>query len=176
MRSNVVSMLSQKFADEVCAYLNAQEKYQTELKRKATRQIRIVKPDATDEEVCAMMRCGKDALYRQLILDGGTNDNVLTTCNYVDGKYRDVLTLEQSLHELHQLFLDVAVLTEHQGEMLDTIEHNVELTNDHVENANESIAKSINYLKKIAKKRLWLLIILTIAAVIILAPVLVAVL
>ena len=38
------------------------------------------------------------------------------------GKYQDVLTLEQSVAELHQMFLDFALLTEQQGELLDQIE------------------------------------------------------
>jgi hypothetical protein len=40
----------------------------------------------------------------------------------VAGKYQDVLTLEQSVAELHQMFLDFALLTEQQGELLDQIE------------------------------------------------------
>jgi t-SNARE complex subunit (syntaxin) len=36
-----------------------------------------------------------------------------------------VLKLEQSVAELHQLFLDFALLTEQQGEALDQIEYQV---------------------------------------------------
>jgi syntaxin 1B/2/3 len=36
-----------------------------------------------------------------------------------------VLELERSLMELHQIFLDMAVLVEAQGEMLDNIEAQV---------------------------------------------------
>jgi t-SNARE complex subunit (syntaxin) len=45
-----------------------------------------------------------------------------TTYAKVAGKYQDVLTLEQSVAELHQMFLDFALLTEQQGELLDQIE------------------------------------------------------
>lgn len=43
----------------------------------------------------------------------------------VADKYQDVLTLEASVAELHQMFLDFALLTEKQGELLDQIEHQV---------------------------------------------------
>ena len=45
----------------------------------------------------------------------------------VADKYQDVLTLEASVAELHQMFLDFALLTEKQGELLDQIEHQVSL-------------------------------------------------
>lgn len=45
----------------------------------------------------------------------------------VADKYQDVLTLEASVAELHQMFLDFALLTEKQGELLDQIEHQVNL-------------------------------------------------
>lgn len=40
-------------------------------------------------------------------------------------RQRAVRDLEQSLLEVHQIFLDMAVLVEVQGEMLDNIEHQV---------------------------------------------------
>ena len=44
------------------------------------------------------------------------------TTGRVADKYKDVLKLEKSVEELHQMFLDMAFLVEQQGEMLDQIE------------------------------------------------------
>jgi t-SNARE complex subunit (syntaxin) len=55
-----------------------------------------------------------------------------TTYAKVAGKYQDVLTLEQSVAELHQMFLDFALLTEQQGELLDQIEFQVKQAGDYV--------------------------------------------
>ena len=54
----------------------------------------------------------------------------------VQDKYQDVLTLEASVAELHQMFLDFALLTEQQGEMLDQIEFQVKSASDFIEDAN----------------------------------------
>ena len=43
----------------------------------------------------------------------------------VSDKLQDVLKLERSVEELHQMFVDMANLVEAQGEMLDSIEHQV---------------------------------------------------
>ena len=105
------------------AYQAAQQKYKTDIKKKVTRQVQIVKPDATEEEIDEIMRCegGRDSLYRERILAGGVNDQVKTSYAKVAGKYQDVLALEQSVAELHQMFLDFALLTEQQGELLDKL-------------------------------------------------------
>lgn len=78
MRENLCNTLTKKFIDEMKAYQNAQQKYKTDIKKKVARQVQIVKPDATDEDIDAVMRSegGRDALYREQILAGGVNDQI----------------------------------------------------------------------------------------------------
>ena len=76
-----------------------------------------------------------------------------TTYAKVAGKYQDVLTLEQSVAELHQMFLDFALLTEQQGELLDQIEFQVKQAGDYVEEANVDVHQAIEYQKSIRKKQ-----------------------
>ena len=84
------------------------------------------------------------------------------------GKYQDVLTLESSVAELHQMFLDFALLTEQQGELLDQIEFNVNQAADYVEEANVETHTAIEYQKSIRKKQCWIIIIVSVAAAILL--------
>ena len=60
------------------AYQAAQQKYKTDIQNKMKRQVKVVKPDATDEEVEEIMRSegGRDALYKQTILAGGVNEEI----------------------------------------------------------------------------------------------------
>ena len=55
IRENLCNTLTRKFIDEMKIYQNAQQKYKTDIKKKVTRQVQIVKPDATDEEVDMVM-------------------------------------------------------------------------------------------------------------------------
>jgi t-SNARE complex subunit (syntaxin) len=79
--------------------------------------------------------------------------SIRTTYAKVAGKYQDVMTLEHSVTELHQMFLDFALLTEQQGELLDQIEFQVGQASDHVEVANEETYQAIEYQKAIRKKQ-----------------------
>ncbi len=51
------------------------------------------------------------------------------------------------------MFLDFALLTEQQGELIDQIEFNVKSAADYVEEANESVYHAITYSKSIRKKQ-----------------------
>lgn len=77
-----------------------------------------------------------------------------TALSNVNSRYQDILALESSIAELHQMMLDIALLTEQQGEYLDQIEYHIKSAGDQVEEGNEDMHKAIRYLKKVQKKRL----------------------
>jgi len=169
VRENMNTTLTKKFIDEMKSYQQSQQKYKTDIKNKVKRQVQVIKPDATDEEINEVMKSegGKDALYKQSILAGGVNDQIKTTYAKVAGKYQDVLTLEQSVTELNQMFLDFALLTEQQGELLDQIEFNVTQATDYVEEANVETHTAIVYQKSIRKKQCMIIIIVVVATAVI---------
>lgn len=83
-------------------------------------------------------------------------------------KYRDVLILESSVAELHQMFVDFATLTERQGELLDQIERQVKDAADYIDQGNTELVQAIELQKSIRYKQCCLLmIVLIIIAIII---------
>lgn len=163
IRQNLNTTITRKFVDEMKIYQSAQQDYKNAIKSKASRQIRSIQPEATDEQVEQVMRSegGREALMKQAVLSNSVNDQIQTTFDKVAGKYQDVLTLESSVAELHQMFMDFALLTEQQGELLDQIEYQVTSANDHVEYANEEVHKAIEYQSAIRKKQCWIIAIVT---------------
>lgn len=55
------------------------------------------------------------------------------------------------------MFLDFALLTEQQGELLDQIEFQVKNAADHVEDANVDVHEAIEYQKAIRKKQWYVM-------------------
>lgn len=85
----------------------------------------------------------------------------------VADKYQDVLTLEASVAELHQMFLDFALLTEKQGELLDQIEHQVKEASDYIDQGNTEMVEAIEIQKSIRRKQCCIaMIIIVILAII----------
>ena len=58
IRENLVSTLTRKFVDVMKEYQNAQQKFKTDIKKKVKRQVQIVKPDATTEEIDTVLKSG----------------------------------------------------------------------------------------------------------------------
>lgn len=169
VKENLNNTLTRKFVDEMKAYQNAQQKYKGDIKKKVKRQVQIVKPNATDDEIDAVMKSegGQEALYKDKILTG-VADPVKTAYAKVAGKYQDVLALESSITELYQMFQDFALLTDQQGELLNNIEKQVTEAAAYVEQGNVDIVQSIEYQKKIRKKQCWIIVLVLVAVIILL--------
>lgn len=58
------------------------------------------------------------------------------------------MKLETSIRELHEMFMDMAMFVETQGEMVNNIERNVVNAVDYVEQAKEETKKAIKYQSK----------------------------
>lgn len=90
---------------------------------------------------------------------------MLETVVEIQDRHDAAKEIERSLLELHQIFLDMAVMVEAQGEKMDDIEH-------HVVNAAQYVndgAKNLKTAKKYQKKsRKWLFIAIIILLILIL--------
>lgn len=143
------------------AYQNAQQKFKVDIKKKMKRQIQMVKPDATAEEVEEVVRTGGTAgdVLRSAILKGGASDLIKNASRNVQDKYQDVLALEQSVAQLHEMFVDFAQLTEQQGELLDQIEFQVKSASDFIDEGNADMKQAVDYAIELRKRQCCLLII-----------------
>jgi t-SNARE complex subunit (syntaxin) len=78
IRENLCNTLMRKFIDEMKLYQNAQQKYKSDIKKKVKRQVQIVQPDATEEDIDAVLHSegGREALYKEKILAGRVADPI----------------------------------------------------------------------------------------------------
>ena len=61
--------------------------------------------------------------------------------------------------ELHQMFLDFALLTEEQGELLDQIEFQVKSASDYIEDGNKDMVQAIEIQKRIRRQQCCIIVI-----------------
>ena len=117
----------------------AQTSFSREMKEKTSRQLRIACPDASEHDIQQMLTDGenRDTVVRRQM--AGSHAMLLEQLEQVHDKYRAIRRLEKSMTELHQLFLDMATLVEHQGEILDMIEVNVAKTKDNTAAAEKEL-------------------------------------
>ena len=97
---------------------------------------------------------------------------VLDTINEIQERHDAVKDIEKNLRELHQVFLDMAVLVEHQGAQIDDIESHVGRASSFIRGGTEQLQTARVYQKNTRK---WtciaILILIIIIVVVVLAVV-----
>lgn len=74
--------------------------------------------------------------------------------------------LEADIMDINEIFKDLGMMIHEQGDIIDSIEANVETAEVHVQQANQQLSRAADYQRKSRKKMCILILALTIGAVI----------
>ncbi|CAL1684994.1 unnamed protein product [Lasius platythorax] len=171
IRKTQHSTLSRKFVEVMTEYNRTQTDYRERCKGRIQRQLEITGRTTTNEELEEMLEQGNPAVFTQGIIM--ETQQAKQTLADIEARHADIIKLENSIRELHDMFMDMAMLVESQGEMVDCIEYCVNQTGDHVGQARGELIKAEEYQSK-ARKKLFLIMICVTVAVIILIIILAA--
>lgn len=150
------STLARRFVEVMSDYNTTQSDYREKCKARIKRQLEITGKTKTYEEVEEMLEGGDPAIF--------TSDIVIETqqarqaLGDIEARHRDIINLEKSIQELHEMFLDMAMLVESQGEMIDRIEYNVEQAVDFVQSAKTDTKKAVKYQSKARRKKILIIV------------------
>jgi len=167
IRNNMHGNLCKKFTDVARAYGDVQTAYQSSSRERLARQCKVVRPDLKDEEIEAIVDKGDDAVFRDAILEHDLRDKAQQALSYVENKHNDIVKLNNSIMELHQLFVDMSVLVAQQGELIDQIEDNCNQAAEYTSQGVKAIREAAVIQKK-SRKKLCGIVILIIVVVVIL--------
>ncbi|XP_014804374.1 PREDICTED: syntaxin-3 isoform X3 [Calidris pugnax] len=142
IRKSQHSVLSRKFVDVMTKYNEAQVDFRERSKGRIQRQLEITGKNTTDEELEEMLESGNPSIFTSGIMDSQISKQALSE---IEGRHKDIVRLESSIKELHDMFVDIAMLVENQGGLLDNVEQYVLHTSEHVEQANEGVKKALLY-------------------------------
>ncbi|XP_064198006.1 syntaxin 3b isoform X2 [Anguilla rostrata] len=162
IRKSQHAVLSRKFVDVMTKYNEAQVDFRERSKSRIQRQLEITGKVTTDEELEEMLESGNAAVFTAGIVDSGISKQAL---NEIEARHKDIVWLESSIKELHDMFMDIAMLVENQGDIVENIESQVSKTVDHIVVAKTETKKAIRYQSKARKK----VVIIAIAVVVLLS-------
>jgi len=158
VRTNVLNALTRKFILVMKGYQAAQEDYRVKANATARRQVKIIQPEATEQEVDHLLKHANssDLTTMTILKKSGkntANSSITDAFSRINDKYSDVLLLEASITELARMFEEFALMVEEQSELLDNIEFQVLSTKDFIEDGLDESRKAIKLQKKLRKKR-----------------------
>lgn len=170
IRKTQHATLSRKFVEVMNDYNACQIDYRERCKGRIQRQLEITGKTTTNEEIEEMLESGNLAVFTQDIIM--ETQQAKQTLADIEARHADIMKLEKSIQELHDMFMDMAMLVEQQGEMIDRIEFNVEQAVDYVETAKMDTKKAVKYQSK-ARRKLIMIIICVVVLIAILAIILI---
>lgn len=167
-RTATTISLKKKLKDKMAEFQILREAIHQEYREVVERRVFTVTGTRADEEtIDRLIETGdSEQIFQKAIREQGRGQ-IMDTLAEIQERHEAVRDVEKKLLDLQQIFMDIAVLVDAQGDMLDNIETQVSSAVDHVQQGNNSLQKA----KKLQRNsRKWMciaIIILLIVVVII---------
>ncbi|XP_055807941.1 syntaxin-132 [Solanum dulcamara] len=168
-RTATTVSLKKKFKDKMAEFQTLRENIHHEYREVVERRVFTVTGNRADEEtIDRLIETGDSEQIFQKAIQQQGRGQIMGTLAEIQERHDAVRELERKLLELQQIFMDIAVLVDAQGDMLDNIESQVSTAVDHVQSGNTALQKA----KKLQRNsRKWMcfaiMILLIIVAIIV---------
>lgn len=84
-------------------------------------------------------------LYENRLTHGLAHVKLRNMVSDLENRHKEILNLEKNVNQVNRLFLDLALLVDQQGEMIDNIEMNIKDARNFVEKGEKDIEKAKEY-------------------------------
>jgi len=172
IRSNMQQAMAKKHHQLLLDFQKAQVDYKNALEQRQRKELEILMPNTTEDERQRMIEDGESTSLLVAKKMAGAHAMLLDEVQRIRDKHQDILRLEASIADLAQMFQEMAVLVEAQGEMLDAIELNVSKTKGYTAKAEKQLVTARKEQHKGQRMMCCLTVTLLIVVIIILGPIL----
>ncbi|XP_002761346.3 syntaxin-19 [Callithrix jacchus] len=110
------------------------------------RQLEVAGKDTTEEEVNDMLHQGKWEVFNESLL---TEISITKAqLSEIEQRHKELVNLENQMKDLRDLFIQISLLVEEQGESIDNIEMTVTSTKEYVNNTKEKFGLAVKYQRR----------------------------
>ncbi|XP_074600649.1 syntaxin-1A-like [Brevipalpus obovatus] len=156
--------LQRRFADMMYMFYQLQTEYRERCKKVLRDQLEVMGRVTSDDEIEKILETKDPALFTEQIL--GQTQVAKQQLADIQARHQQFINLEKSIRDLRDLFFDVHMLVQEQGELVDRIETQVGKTRDFVQKANEETGKALIYQQKARRKKTMIIICLAVIALV----------
>lgn len=168
-RTSVINGLRKKLQTNMTSFSTLRETIAIEYRDTVKRRYYTVTGENANETVLEdLISTGESETFLQKAIQVQGRGQVMDTISEIQERHDAVQAIEKNLMALHQVFLDMSVLVESQGEQLDNIESHVERASSYVRGGT----RHLEVAKKLQRNsRKWycfaiLLLLIIVAAVV----------
>ncbi|XP_007532604.1 syntaxin-19 [Erinaceus europaeus] len=110
------------------------------------RQLEVAGKDIPEEEVNDMLHQGKWEVFNESLL---TEVSITKTqLSQIEQRHKELVNLENQIKDLRELFIQISLLVEEQGENINNIEMVVNGTKEYVHTTKEKFGLAVKYKKR----------------------------
>lgn len=143
--------LSGSLREVMFSYNDAEMSHREACKQQIQRQLEVVGKEVSKEELEEMLEGGELNLFCPQV-EGRTARSALLQ---IESRHKELLELEQRIQGVQELFLDVALLVEQQGAVVDNIQKNVQTSEAVVQDGVFQLGRATDSDKNNPFKRLF---------------------
>lgn len=140
----------------ITKYQTVESEFQAAVKQQMGRQYRIVRPDASEEEVqAAVDDTGNGQIFSQALMQSDRQGRARAALSAVQDRHKELLKIEQQMTELFQLMQDLDTLIVQQDAAIVQIEQKGEEIVDNLDKGNGEMAVAVTTARATRKKK-WI--------------------
>uniref|UniRef100_A0A8C5KMW3 Syntaxin-19 n=1 Tax=Jaculus jaculus TaxID=51337 RepID=A0A8C5KMW3_JACJA len=110
------------------------------------RQLEVAGKEVPEEEVNDMLHQGRWEVFNESLL---TETNITKAqLSEIEQRHKELVNLENQIKDLRDLFMQISLLVEEQGESINNIEMMVNSTKDFVSNTREKFGLAVKYKRR----------------------------
>lgn len=162
IRRNQTSLVRSKFIETLQNYQRVEQDYRQRYRQRVERQFKIVKPDATPEEVAAVVHSDQGAggqIFAQALTTSPRYGESRAAYREVQERHEEMRKIERTLAELAQMFIDLDVLVNQQDDTINAIETSAAQVNKDTEAGLGQTVKAVDHARSARRKRIYCFII-----------------
>ncbi|XP_009991628.1 PREDICTED: syntaxin-19 [Chaetura pelagica] len=140
------AFLSQRYLNAMLSYNDAITAKQEKCRRFIVRQLEVAGKEVSEEEVNDMFQQGKWEVFNENLL---TEAKITKTqLSEIEQRHKELVNLENQIKDLKELFIQISVLVEEQGEMINNIEIIMNKTQEYTQVSKEKFGLAVKYRKR----------------------------
>ncbi|GAC99876.1 epsin [Pseudozyma hubeiensis SY62] len=175
VRNTQIGAVKNRFKETIQRYQQVEQSYRQKYRARAERQFRIVKPDATQQEIKAALDDDQNGqIFSQALLNSNRHGEAKGALREVQERHEDIKRIERTITELAQLFNEMSILVDEQDDALNVIQEQGQQVETDMNQGLQHTNKAVDSARKARKKRwicFWIIIILIIVIAAVVAAV-----
>lgn len=173
IRENLFKKHALDFQNAFTEYKTVTEDLKKRLVDDKRRQLTTVSQSVgqplSEEQIEVIISAGKaDSVIQQVMMED--NARLYDIVADIEDRHTEILKLESQVHQVFELFKDLATLVDIQQESLDMIDMNITKAAEHVKKGEKELVEAREQQKKARKRRAFLLVCLLVILIVILVP------